>query len=67
MKPIYEVISTVGNDITPETTYIQRTDPDGKVWSIPNDPANSDYQRYLRWLENPDEEQAPIDFILPIE
>jgi len=21
---------------------------------IPKDPANSDYQRYLRWLENPD-------------
>jgi hypothetical protein len=21
---------------------------------IPNDPANSDYQRYLKWVENPD-------------
>ena len=26
---------------------IQRTDPDGKVWSIPTDEANSDYQAYL--------------------
>jgi len=25
--------------------------------SIPKDPANSDYQRYLRWLENPDAEE----------
>lgn len=41
-----------------ETGYesIKRTDSDGKVWSIPLDPANSDYQRYLRWLENPDAE-----------
>ena len=25
---------------------------------IPCDPANSDYQRYLRWLENPDAEES---------
>ena len=24
---------------------------------IPFDPANSDYQRYLRWLENPEAEE----------
>ena len=24
------------------------------VWSVPKDPANSDYQRYLAWLENPE-------------
>jgi len=23
-----------------------------------NDPANSDYQRYLAWLENPEAEQS---------
>ena len=27
--------------------YIQRIDEDGKVWNIPNDPANADYQAYL--------------------
>jgi hypothetical protein len=27
--------------------YIARTDEDGKVWWIPTDPANSDYQAYL--------------------
>lgn len=33
--------------------YIQRTDEDGKVWAIPNDPTNSDYQAYLASLEAP--------------
>ena len=26
---------------------IKRTDDDGKIWWIPTDPANSDYQAYL--------------------
>jgi hypothetical protein len=26
---------------------IERTDEDGKIWFIPTDPANSDYQAYL--------------------
>jgi hypothetical protein len=26
---------------------------------IPSDPANSDYQTYLRWVENPDAEITP--------
>jgi hypothetical protein len=37
---------------------IKRTDPDGRVYWIPTDPSNSDYQRYLRWLENPDADEA---------
>jgi hypothetical protein len=28
-----------------------RTDPDGKVWLIPTDPANMDYAAYLAQLE----------------
>ena len=43
----YEVIE---NEFS---TIIQRTDEDGKVWSIPTDPANSDYQAYLASLEAP--------------
>jgi hypothetical protein len=27
------------------------------VMIIPIDPANSDYQRYLRWLEDPETEE----------
>lgn len=29
-----------------------------KTLSIPADTANSDYQRYLAWLENPKAEQS---------
>ncbi len=36
--------------------FVKRIDVDGKEWWIPTDAANSDYQRYLRWLENPDAE-----------
>ena len=46
--PTYEVL---------ENEYIMRTNDDGSVSTIPNDPANSDYQRYL----NPEAEQfTPI-------
>lgn len=45
MKPIYEL---------QENGYVTRTDADGTIWWIPNDPANSDYQRYL----NPEAEQS---------
>jgi hypothetical protein len=30
---------------------------DDTLVSIPPNPGNSDYQRYLRWLENPDAEE----------
>jgi hypothetical protein len=49
MKPIYEVITTpFGN------TVINAYFEDGRMLSIPSDPANSDYQRYL----NPEAEQS---------
>jgi hypothetical protein len=38
--------------------YIVKIDDAGVQSSIPNDPANSDYQRYLAWLENPEAEQS---------
>jgi hypothetical protein len=48
-KPIYEEITNeFGNKV------IKRTDADGKVWWIPTDPTNSDYQRFL----NPEAEQS---------
>lgn len=49
-------------------TYEIPTDPklaniiicyeDDKILSIPKNEANSDYQAYLRWLENPDAEEG---------
>ena len=38
--------------------YIERDNGDGTLSTIPLDLANSDYQRYLRWLENPDAEEG---------
>ena len=34
-----------------ENGYIKKTDETGKEWTIPNDPANSDYQAYLQSLD----------------
>lgn len=40
-----------------ENGMIERTNNDGSVSFIPNDPANSDYQAYLEHLtENPTED-----------
>jgi hypothetical protein len=43
----YEVIETEFDK------FIKRTHDDGKVWLIPFDEANSDYQEYLASLEEP--------------
>jgi hypothetical protein len=48
-KPIYEEITSDLGEV-----MVKRTDADGKVWWIPTDPANSDYQRFL----NPEAEQS---------
>ena len=50
----YELVKNEG-----EPSYVISTDANGKVWSIPCDPANSDYQAYLKHLtENPTENEA---------
>ena len=30
---------------------IQKIEDNGTIWAVPNDPANSDYQEYLKWTE----------------
>ena len=45
-EPIYEIIT----DESTSSETILRKDADGSVWSIPTDPANSDYAAYLEWL-----------------
>jgi hypothetical protein len=43
---------------TPTGEVTIQYEENGVLYSIPKDPANSDYQRYLRWLENPEAEQS---------
>jgi hypothetical protein len=45
MKPTYKIIS----NLFEESNYIERDD-NGSKCIIPPDPANSDYQQYLKWL-----------------
>lgn len=49
MKYTYEEIQNSIGDV-----YILRSDGA----SIPKDPGNSDYQRYLRWLNGEEETQG---------
>jgi hypothetical protein len=44
--PQYEVIKEERGET------IKRTDEDGTVWSIPTVRGNSDYEAYLKSLEN---------------
>lgn len=41
-----------------QNIFIKRTDDNGDIFIIPKDESNSDYQRYLRWLENPDADES---------
>jgi hypothetical protein len=43
----YEVYTTLNG-----SQYIKKTDSNGIEWFIPSDPANSDYQEYLKYLED---------------
>ena len=44
---------------TEEESVIVKSDGNGNQWFIPKDPANSDYQAYLKHLtENPTENEA---------
>jgi hypothetical protein len=52
--PTYEISTTPSG-----VECIKRTDDNGNIWWIPKDESNSDYQRYLRWL-NGEEETGTI-------
>jgi hypothetical protein len=46
MNPTYEIITTPSGNTTINALY-----EDGRMLSIPSDPANSDYQEYLKSLD----------------
>ena len=52
---MYEIIEPQEPFIT---KMLVRTNEDGTKSWIPLDESNSDYQRYLRWLENPDADES---------
>lgn len=54
-KPTYKVREA--DDVF--EAAIERTDPDGTIWIIPIDEANSDYQAYL----NPDKVEHLTEII----
>jgi hypothetical protein len=35
---------------TGENCSVNKINGDGQMWSIPFDPANTDYQEYLKWV-----------------
>jgi len=51
MRNYVEVTSAMGNAVI-------QYEENGVLYSIPKDSANSDYQRYLRWLEDPTAEEG---------
>jgi hypothetical protein len=52
MKPIYTEIDTPSGGKCISAEY-----ENGIIYLIPADESNSDYQRYLRWLEDPEAEE----------
>jgi hypothetical protein len=40
---------------------IQGIDLNGVVWTIPEDPANSEYQKYLTWVADGNEPEQQGD------
>jgi hypothetical protein len=46
MNSKYEIVKSIFMNI--ESEVLKRTDSDGVIYWIPIDPANSDYQAYLK-------------------
>lgn len=48
---MYEIIKTGGSKTEPANTVVKKTEDDGTELWIPLDINNSDYQKYLQFLE----------------
>ena len=49
----YEKYTNISNE-----EYLIKTNDEGVQSWVPCNLANSDYQRYLKWLENPEAEET---------
>jgi hypothetical protein len=52
---------------TPDGSKVIEMTDNGQVWIVPTELGNSDYQRYLKWLENPDAEEVTPMFSITTE
>ena len=50
---MYKLLNTMGGEC------VLKTNDDASISSIPFDPANTDYQAYLKWLEEGNEPLPP--------
>ena len=61
---MYKLLSTMGGEC------VLKTNDDASISSIPFDPANTDYQAYLAWLEagnTPEPAEAPAAEVPAVE
>ena len=47
----YNMIYQLTNNSFGQPNGVKKTDDNNQVWFIPNDPANTDYQAYLKWVD----------------
>ena len=58
LRRSYKMTIQYNTESTPSGNTVIWYEENGTRYSFLADDSNSDYQRYLRWLENPDAEEG---------